>query len=60
MNQNSKGKNLGGFHTEYLHKRNNEERRHRSRCIHRKSIDNFCTYYYRKCFGSVHCEAYKE
>ncbi len=45
-------------HLEFLHKDENEARRHKTRCVHYK--DGYCKYYKRKCCGSRFCEMYKE
>lgn len=40
-----------------MKKKDNDDRRHKSRCKYYNN--NFCEYYYRKCFGSTYCETYK-
>lgn len=45
-------------HLEFLHKDEDDARRHKTRCVHYK--DEYCKYYKRKCYGSRFCEVYKE
>ncbi len=44
-------------HLEFLHKDEDDERRHKTRCVHYK--DGYCKYYKRKCYGSRFCEVYE-
>ena len=45
-------------HLEFLHKDEDDVRRHKTRCVHYKN--GYCKYYKRKCYGSRFCEVYKE
>lgn len=47
------------WHVETLHKDEDDDRRHRSRCAYYNK-DHMCTYYATKCIGSNKCDAYKE
>lgn len=47
-------------HIEYLKKAEDDDRRHRSRCIHYEKGNAFCRYFKEKCRGSAHCPRYRE
>ena len=54
-------KGKGGYHIEILTNGNDDDRRHRSRCIYYKDKNsNLCTWYNGSCRGSAHCLLYKE
>ena len=46
------------WHVEVLHKSENDERRHKSRCI--RYNGGYCTFYSDRCTGSSHCRYYQE
>ena len=48
------------WHLETLHMNEDDERRHKSRCIHYKKANKYCTKLKTKCPGSAHCDYYKE
>ena len=50
----------GPFHQEFLLKEENEEKRHRSRCVYYESLEKYCRHYCMKCKGSNACEKYEE
>ena len=46
------------YHLGFAKKKENEPRRHKSRCVHYSS--EFCCYSFSKCVGSAHCKYYNE
>lgn len=48
------------WHLETLHMSEDDERRHKSRCIHYKKANKSCAKFKTKCPGSAHCDYYKE
>ena len=48
------------WHLETLKMNEDDERRHKSRCIHYNKANKFCKKQKRKCPGSAHCDYYKE
>ena len=48
------------WHVEVLGRNEGDERRHRSRCVHYDVNTKMCTYRDSWCFGSRHCDWYKE
>lgn len=46
------------WHIEYLRKAENDDRRHKARCIRYRG--GYCSYYSSRCKGSSHCRYYKE
>lgn len=46
------------WHHEVLHKHENDERRHKSRC--RNYSTGYCKCLNHRCIGSAHCQYYKE
>lgn len=50
----------GNFHHEYLLKNENEDKRHKSRCVYYQGVNKYCTYYCMNCKGSNTCDKYEE
>lgn len=49
------------YHLEHLHKKEDDDRRHRARCMYYNGKDtSYCSYYCGKCRGSAHCIKYRE
>ena len=57
--------NLGGmtgtpWHVENMTRAEGDPRRHRSRCVYYIKDGTYCSKLGFRCFGSAHCEYYKE
>ena len=50
----------GAFHHSFIFKDENEEKRHRSRCVYYEGVNKYCSYYCMNCKGSNTCEKYEE
>ena len=37
-----------------------DSKRHKSRCIYYRKSDSYCAAYQFKCYGSAHCDKYRE
>lgn len=48
------------WHVETLGRKENDKKRHRSKCAFYSSKEKFCSKYVQKCFGSAHCPYYTE
>ncbi|MCH4007592.1 MAG: GreA/GreB family elongation factor [Eubacterium sp.] len=48
------------WHVERMERGDGDERRHRSRCIYFNKHGKHCVYYNGPCYGSAHCNYYKE
>ena len=48
------------WHVETLTRTEGDPRRHRSRCVYFRKEDAYCCKYEFRCFGSAHCDSYKE
>ena len=55
-------RNISGtpYHLEALHKREDDERRHVTRCRHRDNKAKYCNVMRRSCYSSRFCDAYLE
>lgn len=55
-------RNISGtpYHLEALHKREDDERRHVTRCRHRDNKARYCNALHRSCYSSRFCDAYLE
>ena len=47
------------WHTERVHRAENDNRRYKGRCMFYSYKNNYCTEYCGKCRGSAHCDHYK-
>lgn len=48
------------WHIEKMHRKDGDDRRHRSRCIYYEALGQSCKKRMLKCMGSAHCPHYKE
>ena len=50
----------GAFHHSFIFKDENEDKRHKSRCVYYEGSNKYCSYYCMNCKGSNTCEKYEE
>lgn len=51
----------GGTHAMTILKmQDGDDKRHKSRCVYYRKSDCYCAAYQFKCYGSAHCEKYRE
>ena len=48
------------WHVEKMTRSYGDDRRHRSRCVYYQKEESYCTRRCLSCFGSAHCQLYKE
>ena len=48
------------WHVNILSKKEEDNRRHKSRCVYYQGVNKYCTYYCMNCKGSNTCDKYEE